>query len=446
MRRPPGLAPWAGGLLAVAVLVAGCGDSGPTDGGNGEEPDPCLDAGVPYPAEGGLGGDLRHVHDPQIAREGDSYYVFSTNDGIPIRRSDDLLDWTRVGRVFPNQVPVWGPGEIPGVEAPWAPGIQHFNGRWHLYYSLSTFGSQHSAIGLTTNVTLDPASAQYDWQDQGKVLESNVGDPYNAIDPAVVESGDGRLWLAWGSWWTGIYMRELDRETGLLLADNDSLYHLAQRPAEDAVEAPYIIRRGDYYYLFVSFDHCCQGVSSTYNIRVGRSTSVTGPYRDRDDALLTLGGGSLVLRWYGSIRGPGHNSVLPYGDEFLLVHHYYDAELDGTPTLQIRPLLWDDDGWPLAGLTYDGSTPGPPPADPDLTGEWGYWAGSDQPRRVELRAGGVAVACDGEGTWSYDAPMVTVTWEGGRTDRAALAADAASLVGRAPDGRIVRAYRLDAGS
>lgn len=427
-------------VLGLVLGVTACG-AGPTEE---VDPDPCLRATVSYPDETTLSGDLQFVHDPEIVDGGDAYYVFSTNDGIPVRRSTDLLSWTMVGRVFPNQVPAWAPGEVPGVEAPWAPGIGYFDGRWHLYYSLSTFGSQHSAIGLATNVTLDPQAAEYDWQDQGKVLESNVGDPYNAIDPAVVESEDGRLWLSWGSWWKGIFMRELDPETGFLLPSNDSLYHLARRPVEDAIEGPHIIRRGDYYYLFVSFDHCCQGIASTYNVRVGRSTSVTGPYRDRTGADMTVGGGSPVLSWYGRIRGPGHNSVLPYEDEFLLAHHFYDAEANGIPTLQLRPLLWDDEGWPLAGLAYDGATPGLPPADPDLSGQWGYWVGQDEPRRVELQADGVAIACDGEGTWSYDAPMVTVTRGDGRTDRAVLSGDARSLVGLAPDGRLVRAYRLDA--
>lgn len=430
-------------LPGLILAVAACGDDSPTNGG--EEPDPCVEARVAYPAEATQTGDLRFVHDPEIAREGDAYYVLSTNDGIPIRRSSDLLSWAMVGRVFPDQLPPWASQEIPGVEAPWAPGIHHFNDRWHLYYSLSTFGSQRSAIGLTTNVTLDPDAPDYQWEDRGKVLESRPGDPYNAIDPAVVEAGDGSLWLSWGSWWNGVYMRALDPATGYLSATDDSLYHLARRPVEDAMEAPYIIRRDGHYYLFVSFDLCCQGVGSTYNVRVGRSTDVTGPYLDRNGIAMTEGGGSMVLRGYGRIRGPGHNSVLAEGDGFLLVHHFYDAESNGDPYLQIRPLVWDPQGWPLAGLAFDGAMPGSPPADPTLSGEWGYWVGADVARRVELHADGTAMACDDEGTWSYDAPTLTVEWGAGRTDRSVLGSDGESFVGRTPTGEVVRGYRLGAG-
>ena len=370
--------------------------------------------------------------------EDGTFYVFSTNDGIPIRRSPDLLSWEWVGRVFPDQVPSWATQEVPGVEAPWAPGIAYFNGRYHLYYSLSTFGSQRSAIGLTTSPTLDPDAADYRWEDQGPVLESQVGDPYNAIDPAVVES-DAGLWLTWGSWWEGIFMRALDPATGMLSTENDSLYHLARRPFEHAIEAPYILRRGEYYYLFVAFDHCCQGVQSTYNVRVGRSTQVTGPYVDRAGVPMTEGGGSLVIDGYSRFKGPGHASVLQRGDGFLLVHHFYDASDNGIPHLQIRPLLWDDGGWPLAGLAYDGAPPAP---EASPAGEWGYWLDDELPGRVQLLADGTVDACDVAGEWRYEDPMLIVEWDDGRTDRSVLAEDGDSFVGRDPADRIVRAYRL----
>lgn len=441
-RRRPGARTGRAVLGLLPLTLAACGG----DGGTPPPTDSCTLARVPYPDQVTLSGDTRFVHDPQIAVEDDTYYVFSSNDGIQIRRSTDLLSWTMVGRVFPNQLPPWGPSVVPGVEAPWAPGIQYFNGRFHLYYALSTFGSQRSVIGLTTNTTLDPQGAGYAWEDRGAVLESNPGDEYNAIDPAVVEAEDGSLWLTWGSYWQGIRMRALDPQTGLLSAADDSLFRLARRPGVDAVEAPYIIRRGDYYYLFVSFDSCCQGAQSTYNIRVGRSPEVTGPYLDRAGSDMMQGGGSPVLRSYGRVRGPGHNSVLANGNGFLLVHHFYDALENGVPKLQIRPLLWDDQDWPLAGLPYAGTPPGPPPADAALSGEWGYSVGEDSARRVELQADGTFLACNGEGQWSYDPPMLTVRWvdgpAAGRIERSVVAADGRSFVGLEPSGRIIRGYRL----
>lgn len=429
------------------AVAAACGEgAGPTVW----KPDACMDAIVPYP-DGGPVGDTRHVHDPEIVKDGDAHYVLSTNDGIPIRRSlDGMKTWQFLGRVFPDQLPSWATSQVPGVEAPWAPGVARFNGRFHLYYSLSTFGSPRSAIGLATNVTLDPSAPDYEWKDRGKVLESFAGDDHNAIDAAVVEDETGGLWLTWGSWGGGIKMRALDRGTGLLSPSHPTMYSLARRPAEQAVEAPYIVRRGEYFYLFVSFGLCCRGTASTYTVRVGRSESVTGPYLDRGGEPMTQGGGSLVMAAYGRVRGPGHASLVAEDGEYLLVHHYYDASDDGTPHLQIRPLSWDDGGWPLAGLPYNGEPLGPPPVEIDLSGSWAYWAGDEVAREVQLLADGGVEACDREGRWSYSAPMVTVEWDAGdsgpaRVDRSVIAADGRSLVGRTSMGEIVRGNRHPAG-
>jgi len=113
-----------------------------------------------------------------------------------------------------------------------------------------------------------------------------------------------------------------------------------------AVEAPFIIRKDDFYYLFVSFDQCCQSTSSTYRVMVGRSEHVTGPYVDRDDVDMMEDGGTQVTfpteRW----RGPGHNAILQEESVDYIVYHAYDAENLGAPTLRIDALVWDDEGWP----------------------------------------------------------------------------------------------------
>ena len=112
-----------------------------------------------------LSGDLR-THDPVVIREGKTFYLFSTGGGwrrrgiIPIRSSPDLRTWKRSGSVF-TRLPEWAPKEIPGTRGAWAPDIAYFNGRFHLYYSVSTFGKNTSAIGLVTNTTLDPESPDY---------------------------------------------------------------------------------------------------------------------------------------------------------------------------------------------------------------------------------------------------------------------------------------------
>src|SRR5215213_2043294 len=228
-------------------------------------------------------GDVRNVHDPTVIKEGGTYYLFSTRAGIAVRCSEDLVRWRLCGDVF-GHLPGWAVEDVKGLRGLWAPDVSYFNGRYHLYYSASTFGSNRSSIGLVTNRTLDPASDRFRWEDQGKVISSTAADDWNAIDPNLALDEEGRPWLSFGSFWSGIKMRKLDAATGKLSADDQTLYALASRPRTKeqpgAIEAPLIVRRNGYYYLFVSFDFCCRGVNSTYNIRMGRSRRVTGPYVD----------------------------------------------------------------------------------------------------------------------------------------------------------------------
>jgi arabinan endo-1,5-alpha-L-arabinosidase len=235
--------------------------------------------------------------------------------------------------------------------------VHYINGRYCLYYSASSFGSQRSLIGLATNVTLDPADPNYRWTDEGKVIESREGMAFNAIDAAIVTDRDGRVWMTFGSFWGGIMMVKLDPETGKPFKDNPEVMPLARRAAApNAIEAPYIIFRQGYYYLFVSFDHCCRGVESDYKIMVGRSKAVTGLYVDAEGKEMLKGGGTLVLEGDKRWKGPGHNSVLNDRGMFYLVHHAYDAENRGRPALHIRPLTWTDHGWPRAGASLEGLT------------------------------------------------------------------------------------------
>jgi arabinan endo-1,5-alpha-L-arabinosidase len=310
-----------------------------------------------------LRGDLR-VHDPVMIRQGEVFYVFSTGGRrrggiLPVRCSKDLYNWKFCGAVF-DQLPEWASREIPGTRGAWAPDISFFNGKYHIYYSISTFGKNNSAIGLVTNSTLDPNSPDYKWQDQGMVIRSVSGrDNFNAIDGNLVLEDPDNAWLCWGSFWGGIKMRRIDRSTGKLSDLDTTLYTLASRPDTDsalkpavkyAVEAPFIIKHKGFWYLFVSFDLCCRGVDSTYKIMVGRSRKVTGPYRDRENNLMTNGGGSLVLQattpnW----RGPGHCAIVQDVSGDYLVFHAYHG-ITGRSELKISTIVWKE-GWPqVAGL------------------------------------------------------------------------------------------------
>ena len=296
-----------------------------------------------------LQGDIRQVHDPAIIKEGDTYYLFSTRAGIAVRCSKDLISWRLCGDVFAH-LPGWAVKDVQGVRGLWAPDVSYFNGKYHLYYSASTFGSNRSSIGLVTNQALDPASDKYRWQDQGKIISSNPPDDWNAIDPNLVIDEEGQPWLSFGSFWGGIKMRKIDPASGKLLATDSTLYSLASRPrtpeSPGPIEAPFIVRKNGYYYLFVSFDFCCRGPNSTYNVRVGRSRRVTGPYVDQSGKLMTEGGGTIVVTGGSRWHGPGHCAILQEKDGEKMVYHAYDANWRGTPTLRIASLIWDASGWP----------------------------------------------------------------------------------------------------
>lgn len=295
-----------------------------------------------------LSGEIERIHDPVVIKAEDAYYLFCTGTGIMIRKSADLLNWEipKPGKVF-QQTPNWVRKAIPNQFDMWAPDMSYYNDKYHLYYSVSTFGSNRSVIGLVTNKTLNSESPDYEWVDEGLVIESMAANNYNCIDPNLIIDTNGIPWLAFGSFWSGIKMRRLDYATGKLSDEDTTLYSLAQRMVNSgAIEAPFIIRRNDFYYLFASFDFCCQGKDSTYNVRVGRSEALTGPYVDRDGVEMLKGGGTQITFPTEEWSGPGHNAILREGDTDYIIYHAYNAKFMGTSTLRIDRLTWNEEGWP----------------------------------------------------------------------------------------------------
>jgi arabinan endo-1,5-alpha-L-arabinosidase len=313
-----------------------------------------------------LSGDYPITHDPSIGRDGDTYYVFATTSNadegqLPIRCSRNLSAWKLCGHVF-DKIPAWIHEASPTTKELWAPDISYFQGKYHVYYAYSAFGVNTSGIALATNETLDPQSPKYHWKDQGLVLKSTTSDDFNAIDPNIVFDENGQPWLSFGSFWSGIKMRRIDPITGKATSGDPKLYALAARampphldppkpgfpPDWEAIEAPFIVHHGDFYYLFVSFDLCCRGTRSNYRTMVGRSRQVTGPYLDADGKPLLEGGGTQLLAPNNRWIGPGGESVLQRPEGDILVFHAYDA-VTGKPALQISTLLWAG-GWPHAAL------------------------------------------------------------------------------------------------
>lgn len=295
-----------------------------------------------------------YIHDPSIAVLDGGLVSFATGverapDGGQIRTkiSPDGIDWQESG-ALPGGLPAWIDTEL-GLTPPnlWAPSIFEKAGIHYLYYSASSFGRNNSAIGLMTNAALDPKAPTLGWVDQGLVFRSRSTDNFNAIDPFRIDTAEGAF-LAFGSFWDGIRLIELDPETGLALLDT-AVTPLASRSG-GAIEAPAILEHEGKFYLFVSFDKCCAGLASTYRIMVGRSDAPEGPYLDRDGKELLAGGGTELLKAAGRVRGPGGQEVFMRNGAPWLAYHWYDRDQGGRPKLALSPITFDAEGWPEISL------------------------------------------------------------------------------------------------
>ncbi len=299
------------------------------------------------------------MRDPStlVKRDG-VYYIFGTGHGTPEYSSRDRLTWTPLGPALP-QAPLWLSAAVPQNrnDSAWVPDIAFFDGEYHLYSAYSSLGSKRSAIGLATNKTLDPKG----WVDQGIVVQSDDALSFNTIDPSVFQDGDGHWWMSFGSHFDGIHVMPLDDRTGKRAA-NSQLTRIATRPDApgNAIEASAIYFHDGWYYLFTNWGSCLQGARSTYNIRVCRSRTATGPYEDRTGRRALEGGGSLFLgsaiddgtgRPFDDQVAPGHAGILRDGDQYFLSTAYeWSRFLNGQTTVNVQTLAWDFAGWPRAVL------------------------------------------------------------------------------------------------
>ncbi|MBC8054593.1 MAG: arabinan endo-1,5-alpha-L-arabinosidase [Sphingobacteriaceae bacterium] len=309
------------------------------------------------------------VHDPVMAKQGDTYYLFATGQGIAVWSSNDFKSWKREKPVF-SEAPKWAVEAIPTFKGHiWAPDISFYNGKYYLYYSVSAFGKNTSAIGLATNQTLDPASPEFKWVDHGKIIQSFPGKTnWNAIDPNLITDKKGNPYLSFGSFWDGLKLIKLNGDRMSVAENPLTIPTIASRkkapvaenpPAVDdnpkdaggnAIEAPFILKKGKYYYLFASTDYCCKGTRSTYKMIVGRSKKVTGPYLDKSGFDLAQAGGTLLLEGDKNWYGVGHNAVYSIDNRDYLIFHGYSAADVGKAKLRIETLSWDKEKWPYVSL------------------------------------------------------------------------------------------------
>ena len=288
------------------------------------------------------------MHDPStVIVENGKFYAYGTGAGLPISVSDDGWTWRRAGTLM-QAVPGGRPGPdvlARGGNNTWAPDVIRAGDKYFIYYSAP--GTQpKSAIGLLVGKTLDPSSPDYKWEDGGPVVWSDGVEDSNAIDPGVFRDPmNGSLWLTYGSYFGYIRLVELDPKTGKRL-------HPERKPVNIAIngEASTMMFRDGWYYLLLTHGSCCVSANSTYNIRMGRSRNVAGPFLDNVGIDMLQGGGKLFLGSGGRYIGPGHFGLLDLGGGVQKFSLHYEADLDrgGISVLDIRPLLWRD-GWPVAG-------------------------------------------------------------------------------------------------
>ena len=313
--------------------------------------------------------DTPMVHDPVMAYEDSTWHIFATGMGIQHMTSKDRKTWTVKTTPVMSVIPQWTHDSVPGfTHHVWAPDVIKWHDRWWLAYSCSTFGRNGSAIGLLSTRSL----AFGLWDDMGCIVTSREGrDNWNAIDPNFVIDDQDNPWLVWGSFWDGIQLVRLDTTMHIAqgeqprtiarrynLTDPDGKKALSTNPnppknptsdfaGPNAIEAPFIFKHNDYYYLFVSWDYCCQGSKSNYRVAVGRSKTIDGPYLDPDGIDMRDGGGKLFLEGdKKNFEAAGHCAAYHMDGEDIFICHGYSVAHNGASILIQRPISWTKDGWP----------------------------------------------------------------------------------------------------
>jgi arabinan endo-1,5-alpha-L-arabinosidase len=308
---------------------------------------PAFIAGATYPLlaqDTPLQGDLR-VHDPVMIKQGDIYYVYHTGKGISIKTSKDRIHWANAGSVFDGtNTPAWWKTDIPNQDGNiWAPDIHYYKGKYYLYYSVSAWMNFNSSVGLATNTTLDPKDPKYKWVDQGQIISyKNGGTKVNVIDPNAFQDKDGKDWLVYGSYQAGLRLVQLDPMTGKLLQDPPELTTITTKLGEGS----FIIKGAGYYYIFASRGICCKGINSTYQVVIGRSKNIKGPYLNKQGESWVDNKYTLFLEGNYEEPGRGHNGFITDHDTTFIVYHAYTRSADGEPRLNIKPMYVDDQGWP----------------------------------------------------------------------------------------------------
>ncbi|KFX89000.1 hypothetical protein O988_08805 [Pseudogymnoascus sp. VKM F-3808] len=301
-------------------------------------------------AEPGACSGACWAHDPSvIQRSSDGlYFKFNTGSGMEIVTASSLSGpWTIKGSVLPGGTSITNAGQTSDL---WAPDVHKVGDQYFLYYSVSTFGSQNSAIGLATSSTMDPGS----WTDKGAIgVSSSSSKPYNAIDPNLIQVGSSYL-LSFGSFWGDIY--QVAMNSAATKTAGTAAYQIEYNPSgTHPCEGSYVFYNDGYYYLTWSQGICCgydttkPAAGAEYKIMVCRSSSATGGFVDKNGADCKNGGGSVLLESHGTVYGPGGQGVFTDSSLGLVLYYHYAKTTvglgDGAYLFGWNKLSWSN-GWP----------------------------------------------------------------------------------------------------
>ena len=436
--------------------------------------------------------NLSNVHDPTVVLAEDGYYYMYQTDAsygnahtagghFHGRRSKNLVDWEYLGGTMQN-LPDWVIPKLNEIRAEmglapttantadfgyWAPCVRKVrNGLYRMYYSIVCPGtisgdgtwSERAFIGLMEN---DNPANNDGWVDKGYVI-TNASDKglnfhvaannwancyykWNAIDPSYIITDDGKHWLVYGSWHSGIALTELDPETGKVkatlpnpwgtdadIADYGKLIYTRKIGDRwQASEGPEVIYREGYYYLFMAYD----ALDVPYNTRVARARHIEGPYLSMDGKDLTTAGGDMLpvvthpYKFNGSHGWVGISHCCVFddgqGNWYFASQGRFPNDVPGINASNalmmghVRSILWTKDGWPLVMPERYGAVPQVTIKEEELIGQWehidlSYRYGEQKTSSIMTLTADHTIT-EGPwkgGTWSYDAEKQILTANG----------------------------------
>lgn len=274
----------------------------------------------------------------------------------------------------PSKVHV--PGN-PGTDL-WAPEVTRVGDEYYVYYSVSSFGTQISTIGLATSKDMSCGS----WTDLGSTsVESQTGDAYNAIDASLLND-DGVWRMTFGSFWSNIYQVEMESPPTEKVSGAEPKQLAFEPEGEHPEEGPALVKYGDLYYLFFSWGKCCgydanrPAAGEEYRIKVCRSESVSGGFVSSLMMTWAMNDMFELTLWCRSTN-PAKTALLAAAQSFSS-RTETSTGLEGSQCTMIRRMagFWSTttstrplgslmDRSSLAGTSLTGAVVGPSPHDAD---------------------------------------------------------------------------------